>query len=70
MSACRSPFRLAAIAALMLAPVTAQAQFQGRSAEDVVQVSLIEGWRDAWGQGDFPVYFVQLPGIGEPKNKT
>ena len=26
--------------------------------------SLIMGWREAWGQGDFPVYFVQLPGIG------
>jgi sialate O-acetylesterase len=27
--------------------------------------SLILGWRHAWGQGDFPVHFVQLPGIGE-----
>lgn len=26
--------------------------------------SLIEGWREAWGQGDFPVHFVQLPGLG------
>jgi sialate O-acetylesterase len=26
--------------------------------------SLISGWRAAWKQGDFPVYFVQLPGIG------
>lgn len=26
--------------------------------------SLITGWRVAWKQGDFPVYFVQLPGIG------
>ena len=26
--------------------------------------SLITGWRTAWGQGDFPVFFVQLPGIG------
>lgn len=25
--------------------------------------SLIEGWRKAWGQGDFPFHFVQLPGI-------
>ena len=23
--------------------------------------ALIEGWRKAWGQGDFPFYFVQLP---------
>lgn len=27
--------------------------------------SLITGWRKVWGQGDFPVYFVQLPGIGK-----
>jgi len=27
--------------------------------------SLITGWRAAWKQGDFPVYFVQLPGIGK-----
>jgi sialate O-acetylesterase len=27
--------------------------------------SLIRGWRKAWGQGDFPVHFVQLPGLGE-----
>jgi sialate O-acetylesterase len=26
--------------------------------------SLITGWRRAWDQGDFPVHFVQLPGIG------
>lgn len=26
--------------------------------------SLITGWRKVWGLGDFPVYFVQLPGIG------
>jgi len=26
--------------------------------------SLITGWRKAWRQGDFPAYFVQLPGIG------
>lgn len=25
--------------------------------------SLITGWRKAWGQGDFPVHYVQLPGI-------
>jgi sialate O-acetylesterase len=27
--------------------------------------SLITGWRRAWGQGDFPFHFVQLPGIHE-----
>lgn len=26
--------------------------------------SLITGWRKAWGQGEFPVHVVQLPGIG------
>jgi sialate O-acetylesterase len=26
--------------------------------------SLITGWRKVWGQGDFPVCYVQLPGIG------
>lgn len=27
--------------------------------------SLILGWRKAWGQGDFPFHYVQLPGLGE-----
>lgn len=27
--------------------------------------SLILGWRKVWGQGDFPVHFVQLPGLKE-----
>jgi sialate O-acetylesterase len=27
--------------------------------------SLITGWRKTWNQGNFPVHFVQLPGIGE-----
>lgn len=31
--------------------------------------SLIEGWREAWDQGDFPAYYVQLPGYGERKNE-
>lgn len=26
--------------------------------------ALISGWRKAWNQGDFPFYYVQLPGIG------
>lgn len=31
--------------------------------------SLITGWRKVWGQGDFPAYVVQLPGIGvSPKD--
>lgn len=28
---------------------------------------LIEGWRAAWGQGDFPFLFVQLPGCYDDK---
>jgi len=32
--------------------------------------SLITGWRKAWGQGDFPVYYVQLPGIGKSSLDT
>jgi len=28
------------------------------------QKALIEGWRKAWGQGDFPFYFVQLAPLG------
>lgn len=32
--------------------------------------SLILGWRKAWGQGDFPVHFVQLPGIGESSTEN
>lgn len=31
--------------------------------------ALIKGWRNAWDQGDFPAYFVQLPGYGERKNE-
>ncbi len=27
--------------------------------------SLITGWRKEWKQGDFPVHYVQLPGLGE-----
>jgi sialate O-acetylesterase len=27
--------------------------------------SLITGWRKAWGMGDFPFHFVQLPGLQE-----
>lgn len=31
--------------------------------------ALIKGWRKAWDQGDFPAYYVQLPGYGERKNE-
>ena len=32
--------------------------------------ALIRGWRDAWGQGDFPFLFVQLPNLAnlDPQN--
>ena len=28
--------------------------------------ALVEGWRNAWGQGDFPFYFVQLANFQDP----
>jgi len=31
--------------------------------------ALINGWRKAWSQGDFPFYFVQLPNYANPGNK-
>jgi sialate O-acetylesterase len=39
-------------------------QKDGRAYQPKLQ-SLILGWRKAWGQGDFPVHYVQLPGLGE-----
>lgn len=39
-------------------------QREGRAYQPKLQ-SLIIGWRKAWGQGDFPVHYVQLPGLGE-----
>ncbi len=39
-------------------------QNEGRAYEPKLK-SLILGWRKAWGQGDFPVHYVQLPGLGE-----
>jgi sialate O-acetylesterase len=39
-------------------------QNEGRAYQPKLQ-SLILGWRKAWGQGDFPVHYVQLPGLGE-----
>jgi sialate O-acetylesterase len=36
----------------------------GRANEYAKQLGLmITGWREKWGQGDFPFYFVQLPGF-------
>ncbi|MCA9735209.1 MAG: sialate O-acetylesterase [Deferribacteres bacterium] len=31
--------------------------------------AMIEGWRQAWKQGDFPFFFVQLAGYGFPNKK-
>jgi sialate O-acetylesterase len=31
--------------------------------------ALINGWRKAWSQGDFPFHFVQLPNYSNPDNK-
>jgi sialate O-acetylesterase len=39
-------------------------QRDGRAYQPKLQ-SLILGWRKVWGQGDFPVHYVQLPGLGE-----
>lgn len=36
----------------------------GRAYEPKLK-SLITGWRKVWNQGNFPVHYVQLPGIGE-----
>jgi len=33
---------------------------------DAYMRGLVEGWRQGWGQGDFPVYFELLPQIGKP----
>lgn len=37
---------------------------EGRAYEPKLK-SLITGWRKVWNQGDFPLHYVQLPGIGE-----
>ncbi len=44
-------------------------QREGRAYQPKLQ-SLILGWRKAWGQGDFPVHFVQLPGLGESSTEN
>jgi sialate O-acetylesterase len=31
--------------------------------------ALIKGWRDSWGEGDFPFLIVQLPNFGERKTE-
>lgn len=32
--------------------------------------ALVGGWRNAWSQGDFPFYFVQLPSYGNPTDRA
>ncbi len=36
---------------------------------DVIMETLIECWRDEWGQGDFPFYFVQLANFRYKSNE-
>jgi sialate O-acetylesterase len=40
-----------------------QGEANGKDGEEYLwkMKALIQGWRDAWGQGDFPFYYVQLP---------
>jgi sialate O-acetylesterase len=35
-----------------------------------LQTLLIQGWRKAWGLGDLPFYFVQLPNMEKPDDAT
>jgi sialate O-acetylesterase len=49
-------------------PIRGSIWYQGESNADQgiaeyadFQATLIRGWREAWGAGDFPFYFVQLP---------
>jgi DsbC/DsbD-like thiol-disulfide interchange protein len=51
-----------ALATLCLAAGPALAQFDGRRAEDVVQVSLIEGWRIAEGRHMAGIHIALAPG--------
>jgi DsbC/DsbD-like thiol-disulfide interchange protein len=53
----------AALAALPLAaPTPALAQFEGRSADDVVQVRLLEGWRTEDGRHMAAIQITMAPG--------
>lgn len=48
-------------------PITGMLWYQGERSQDnpppyhTLFPSAIEGWRQAWGQGDFPFVFIQLP---------
>ena len=47
-----------------------QAESNGHEGESYVHKmrALVYGWRSVWKQGDFPFYFVQLPGYLSSKN--
>jgi DsbC/DsbD-like thiol-disulfide interchange protein len=62
MSGLLSTLRATALSALMLAPATAQAQFEGRSVDQVVQVTLIEGWRVSEGRHMAGIRIALAPG--------
>jgi hypothetical protein len=50
-------------AAITLAPSPATAQFEGRSVDEVVQVSLIEGWRMENGRHMAGIRIALAPGM-------
>ncbi len=49
-------------AALILAPAPSNAQFEGRSVDEVVQVSLVEGWRMENGRHMAGISIALAPG--------
>jgi DsbC/DsbD-like thiol-disulfide interchange protein len=53
---------LAALIAATLAPTPSLAQFEGRSVDEVVQVSLIEGWRMENGRHMAGIHIALAPG--------
>lgn len=57
-------------------PITGMLWYQGERSQDnpppyyTLFPAAIEGWRQAWGQGDFPFVFIQLPAYhGEGRNE-
>ncbi len=76
----RAPFNPAILYDTMIHPLIPFAirgvvWYQGESNVGVPRAyyetfpALINGWRTAWGQGDFPFYFVQLANYMEVKNQ-
>ncbi len=73
----QSPWRAAGLYNAMIAPLTrvpirGAVWYQGESNADRPEQyarafpAMIRGWRSAWGQGEFPFLFVQLPNFGTP----